>query len=97
MVNDLLNPAGQDLYVVDDPVWGARVHGLQEEYIRSPHEFISLLLRGESNRNVAATDFNERSSRSHTIFRVIIQSQARMVSAGAGAGAAETVDGTLQQ
>ena len=39
--------------------------------------FISLLLRGETNRAVAATEMNERSSRSHSVFRIIVQSKAK--------------------
>ena len=43
----------------------------------NPAEFIALLLRGEENRKIASTDANLRSSRSHTMFRIHIESRAR--------------------
>jgi hypothetical protein len=49
-------------------------------FVLIPHfhsRFISLLLRGETNRAVAATEMNERSSRSHSVFRIIVQSKAK--------------------
>lgn len=39
-----------------------------------------LLIRGERNRHVSGTDWNARSSRSHTIFAIVVESRA-----GAGA------------
>lgn len=35
-----------------------------------------LLQRGESLRHVGATDMNEKSSRAHTIFRLLIESRS---------------------
>jgi centromeric protein E len=69
---------GVDLPIVDDLIeGGAKVVGVREEELRSPRDFIALLLRGEEQRQVAATHLNERSSRSHTIFRLRIQSRRR--------------------
>lgn len=45
--------------------------------LSNPAEFIALLLRGEENRKIASTDANLRSSRSHTMFRIHIESRAR--------------------
>lgn len=36
-----------------------------------------ILTRGEANRRTAQTDWNERSSRSHSIFRLVIESSER--------------------
>lgn len=36
-----------------------------------------VLERGEGNRRTASTDWNERSSRSHSVFRVVIESRER--------------------
>ena len=38
---------------------------------------MSLLLKGEASRHVGDTKMNERSSRSHSIFRLIIESRQK--------------------
>jgi hypothetical protein len=40
-------------------------------------EVIELLIEGKSHRTVAATDMNEYSSRSHTVFRITVESRSR--------------------
>lgn len=40
-------------------------------------EVIQLMERGESERHIGATNMNEQSSRSHTIFRMVIESKER--------------------
>jgi len=71
---------------------GVKIRGLHQEFVRSPSEFIALLLRSEENRKIASTDANLRSSRSHTMFRIHIESRARAAAAaspdGSGAGGA---------
>lgn len=37
---------------------------------------------GENNRHIGETNLNERSSRSHTIFRMVIESRERVVGSG---------------
>ena len=39
---------------------------------------MSLLAAGETYRHVGSTNYNVRSSRSHTIFRVVIESKVRV-------------------
>lgn len=41
----------------------------------SPDRVLELMAIGETNRHVASTNMNVRSSRSHTIFRVVIESR----------------------
>jgi centromeric protein E len=43
----------------------------------SPNEVEALLAKGERNRHVGETNMNEHSSRSHTIFKMIIESRER--------------------
>ena len=38
-------------------------------------QVISLLKAGEAQRHVGATDMNEKSSRAHTLFKLIIESK----------------------
>ncbi|KAJ2101051.1 hypothetical protein GGI09_001958, partial [Coemansia sp. S100] len=49
-----------------------------------------VLLKGDSNRQVAGTNMNERSSRSHTIFSIIVESRERVDPAAAAASSSGT-------
>ena len=53
------------------------VGGLTEEIVLSPEEVMSILIKGQEYRHVGGTNMNERSSRSHTIFRMVIESRER--------------------
>lgn len=50
---------------------------LREEVITSLKGVKDVLKRGESNRRTACTDWNDRSSRSHSVFRLVIESRER--------------------
>ncbi|SPO36280.1 related to Kinesin [Pseudozyma flocculosa] len=78
-VKDLLEPTNVP-QVRDDRRKGGKgtfVHPLREEIVTSPGQVRELLARGQANRHVGATDWNERSSRSHTCFKVTIESWER--------------------
>ena len=49
--------------------------GLHEEVVTTPHEVLALLDRGQAARHVGATDWNTRSSRSHSVFQITIESR----------------------
>ncbi|XP_071710526.1 kinesin-like protein KIN-7K, chloroplastic [Rutidosis leptorrhynchoides] len=73
VVNDLLNPAGQNLRIREDGQ-GTFVEGIKEEVVLSPAHALSLIAAGEEHRHVGSTNFNLLSSRSHTIFTLTIES-----------------------
>ncbi|KAI3471517.1 hypothetical protein Pfo_028167 [Paulownia fortunei] len=73
VVNDLLNPAGQNLRIRED-AQGIFVEGVKEEVVLSPAHALSLIAAGEEHRHVGSTNFNIQSSRSHTIFTLTIES-----------------------
>ncbi|KAF3442671.1 hypothetical protein FNV43_RR16587 [Rhamnella rubrinervis] len=75
VVNDLLNPAGQNLRIRED-VQGTFVEGIKEEVVLSPAHALSLIAAGEEHRHVGSTNFNLLSSRSHTIFTLTIESSS---------------------
>lgn len=43
----------------------------------TPQDVVTLLARGNTNRKTGATDWNERSSRSHAVFQIVIESRPR--------------------
>ncbi|KAG1686834.1 Centromere-associated protein E [Nymphon striatum] len=53
------------------------VADLREESVNSPEQILTLMRKGEKNRHFGVTSMNEKSSRSHTIFRMIIESRKR--------------------
>ncbi|PWN51319.1 kinesin-domain-containing protein [Violaceomyces palustris] len=78
-VKDLLEPSNVP-QVRDDRRKGGKgtfVHPLREEIVTTPAQVRDLLRRGQENRHVGATDWNERSSRSHTCFKMTIESWER--------------------
>ncbi|KDN44759.1 kinesin-domain-containing protein [Tilletiaria anomala UBC 951] len=87
-VKDLLDPTNVPV-VRDDRRKGAKgtlVKPLREEIVTSPAAVRDLLRRGQTNRHVGATDWNERSSRSHTCFKMTIESWQRCVDMSPGKG-----------
>ncbi|KAJ4837396.1 Kinesin-like protein KIN-7D, mitochondrial [Turnera subulata] len=93
VINDLLDPTGQNLRVREDaqaldnvsfiyhlyylPVnEGTYVEGIKEEVVLSPGHALSFIAAGEEHRHVGSNNFNLLSSRSHTIFTLMIESSA---------------------
>ncbi|KAH8917335.1 kinesin-domain-containing protein [Atractiella rhizophila] len=75
-LRDLLAPdtVGQ-LRVRQDAQKRFFVSPLREELVTSEQAVFHLLQRGEMVRHVGETDFNARSSRSHTVFQLTIESR----------------------
>ncbi|MCO5557433.1 hypothetical protein L7F22_010997 [Adiantum nelumboides] len=76
VINDLLDPAGQNLRVRED-AQGTYVEGIKEEVVLSPAHCLSLIATGEEHRHVGSNNFNLLSSRSHTIFTLTVESSPR--------------------
>ncbi|KIR75894.1 centromeric protein E [Cryptococcus deuterogattii CA1014] len=53
------------------------VEPLVEEIVSTPEDVIELLEKGNAQRRIGATDWNERSSRSHCVFTIVIESRPR--------------------
>jgi hypothetical protein len=63
------------LQVREDYVKGIYVDGLREEIVMNAEETIELLRKGARNRHVGATNMNMESSRSHSLFTMLIESR----------------------
>nr|XP_016476124.1 PREDICTED: kinesin-like protein KIF3A isoform X6 [Nicotiana tabacum] len=75
VINDLLDPTGQNLRIRED-TQGTYVEGIKEEVVLSPGHALSFIAAGEEHRHVGSNNFNLLSSRSHTIFTLMIESSA---------------------
>ena len=72
-IRDLLNTEKDNLQVRQSPARGIYVDGATEEFVNCEANIYELLKRGEENRTVQATLMNAVSSRSHSIFIVMVQ------------------------
>ncbi|KAI3636439.1 hypothetical protein MIR68_005791 [Amoeboaphelidium protococcarum] len=71
-IRDLLCPQNDNLPIHEDKSRGVYIKGLQEVYVSNVDEVYEVLRTGESYRQVSATNMNEQSSRSHSIFIITI-------------------------
>ncbi|KAH1212274.1 hypothetical protein AAZX31_14G088500 [Glycine max] len=76
-INDLLVVENQKLQIHESLERGVFVAGLKEEIVNNAEQVLSLIKAGEVNRHFGETNMNVRSSRSHTIFRMVIESKGK--------------------
>lgn len=76
-IRDLLNP--QQTSTLQIKGREMNVCGLKEQVCTNADDLIRWMLAGDKNRQVGCTNMNERSSRSHSIFRVTIESSHKNV------------------
>jgi hypothetical protein len=73
VVKDLLNPSDKELKIREHPDMGVYVEDLAEIVVKSAADVNRLLDQGQKVRHVAATNMNERSSRSHSCFTLKVE------------------------
>ena len=88
VLTDLLNPRSGSLRIRESRARGVFVDAT-ERIISSFDELMVVFANGNKNRHVGSTAMNDRSSRSHTIFRVTIESKRKNL------GAKDDVDGAV--
>jgi centromeric protein E len=77
-LRDLLAEDGTgEVHIREHPETGVYVEGAQETVVTQPHDMAEALVQGEKRRAVGSTAMNERSSRSHTVFRIVVESRPR--------------------
>lgn len=75
VITDLLDAEKTNLKIHESLSSGIFVGGLSEEPVFDSEDALALLSKGEEHRHVGSTNINEHSSRSHTIFRMVIESK----------------------
>ncbi|GBG29566.1 Kinesin-like protein [Hondaea fermentalgiana] len=73
VIRDLLNPSDKQLKIREHPKLGIYVEHLAELVVENAEGIAKLLDQGNAVKQVAATQMNERSSRSHCCFIVTIK------------------------
>ena len=71
-IRDLLDISRVNLKIREDTIKGIYVDGCSERYVGCPGDVFAALELGINNRTQAATNMNEHSSRSHSIFILTI-------------------------
>eukprot|EP00928_Gymnodinium_smaydae_P015833 TRINITY_DN1588_c0_g1_i1.p1 TRINITY_DN1588_c0_g1~~TRINITY_DN1588_c0_g1_i1.p1 ORF type:complete len:1032 (-),score=193.10 TRINITY_DN1588_c0_g1_i1:94-2871(-) len=87
---DLLLPVQEKsppkLRIIEDRQSGVQVQGLTEHRVASERECMQLIASGEYRRSYGATAMNNHSSRSHTLFRMHIESKGAVAEGSLGSG-----------
>ena len=71
-IRDLLMPQNDNLPIHEEKSRGVYVKGLMQLYVSSVQDVYEILRRGSAARATAATNMNQESSRSHSIFVITI-------------------------
>jgi centromeric protein E len=78
------NVPQEEIKLREDSKRGVYATPLKEEIVQSPTQLLRVIARGDNARRVAGTQFNSRSSRSHAVVQIVVESRER-VPGGLGA------------
>jgi centromeric protein E len=72
--------AGQqeEIKLREDSKRGVYASPLKEEIVQSPTQLLRVIARGDQARRTASTQFNSRSSRSHAVVQIVVESRERV-------------------
>jgi len=73
-IRDLLYKNGQKKLELKDKDTGVYVKDLSTFVVKSPADLMDVFNEGNLNRHVGATNMNEHSSRSHSVFTITVES-----------------------
>lgn len=90
-IKDLLFPQNDNLPIHEDKGRGVYVKGLTEKYVSSIQEVFSIMKQGDKIKSIASTNMNLESSRSHSIFMIVV-SQKNVVTGSQKTGQLFLVD-----
>ena len=77
VISDLASNKPTTLRIHEDAARGVYVGGVSEEVVTTAEQVLQFMELGESRRHVSSTRMNDQSSRSHTLFRIMIESRVR--------------------
>ena len=73
----------QDIKLREDAKRGVYATPLKEEIVQSPNQLLRVIARGDLARRTSSTQYNARSSRSHAVVQIVVESRERTPSHGA--------------
>lgn len=72
-IKDLIDPSKDNLKIHEEKGKGVYVADATETYVSEEYEVFELMKIGNKNRAISATNMNEESSRSHSLFILTVQ------------------------
>ena len=90
-IHDLLStaPTGalpgtqpEEIKLREDSKRGVYASPLKEEIVQSPTQLLRVIARGDHSRRTGSTQFNARSSRSHAVVQIVVESRERVAGTG---------------
>jgi centromeric protein E len=76
----------EEIKLREDSKRGVYATPLKEEIVQSPTQLLRVIARGDNSRKVAGTQFNARSSRSHAVVQIVVESRERAPGPAAPSG-----------
>lgn len=73
----------EEIKLREDSKRGVYATPLKEEIVQSPNQLLRVISRGDLARRTSSTQFNARSSRSHAVVQIVVESRERAPSNGA--------------
>ena len=90
-IKDLLSMDVVPVRIQYDPKKGTVLTGVKEQVVLNTSQVLALIKAGEAQRHVGSTDMNEKSSRAHTLFKIIIESTPTSTSSSTSSNTKEAV------
>ncbi|KAI0999537.1 hypothetical protein K3495_g8661 [Podosphaera aphanis] len=90
-IHDLLSPPcgtgpgatqPEEIKLREDSKRGVYASSLKEEIVQSPTQLLRVIARGDQARRTSSTQFNSRSSRSHAVVQIVVESRERIPGSG---------------
>ncbi|KAF3481733.1 uncharacterized protein GIQ15_04492 [Arthroderma uncinatum] len=72
----------EEIKLREDSKRGVYATPLKEEIVQSPTQLLRVIARGDHSRRTSSTQFNSRSSRSHAVVQIVVESRERAPVAG---------------
>ncbi|KAK8088909.1 Kinesin-like protein kip2 [Apiospora hydei] len=88
--------AQEEIKLREDSKRGVYATPLKEEIVQSPTQLLRVIARGDQARRTASTQFNARSSRSHAVVQIVVESRERMPASGADSKRSGLVPGGVR-
>jgi Kinesin motor domain len=66
----------EGLKILEDARGGVFISGVEETFVKNAAEAVNQHRKGSDRRQIAATKFNDHSSRSHSVFTITVHTKA---------------------
>jgi centromeric protein E len=76
-------PQQEEIKLREDSKRGVYASPLKEEIVQSPTQLLRVIARGDHARRTSSTQYNARSSRSHAVVQIVVESRERIPGSGA--------------